>query len=281
MSKTYSENETPNVSVTLTDAATDQYPRAFVYNYDKTLKETIDLTHNGNGEYIGTAASAYTHNSYTVVYKVFSDAGRTTLNSAYWVVEEDLYITYQPTWGNSGGGSGNIFIDVKKIAEEVWSSASIKKMTEAIWDHAMPKNMLKLLEFIKEVVVNIRGVVPKITDARVIQAIKGIVFPKIPAFPTIPKPEKVDLSPISNTLKEVISKIKDLESSIFETDYGSTLSKLVETLEGVDSKVLEVDYGNTLSQLVDMLECDKMSKEKAHTEHMDKLEELKKLIKKL
>lgn len=244
----FSENETPNFYTTLSDAATDQYPRAYVYNYDKTLKETVNLTHNGNGMYIGTAASAYTHNTYSVVYKIFSDAGRTTLNTNYWVVEDILTVAYQPTWGNSGGGSGgNIVFDMKRLAE-------------AVWDHPFPKKIMEILEVIKEGLGKVKDIVSRVTDIRVIQAIKDIKFPKFPPFPKFPKippypkfpeiPEPANLEPIEDTQAEILKQLKKLEEAVSEVDYGNTLSQLVEVLEN-----------------------------KVKNEHSEKLEEIKRLIK--
>lgn len=233
---TYSEGEIPNFSVTLTDGATDQFVRAYVYNYDKTLKETVDLTFSAHGEYIGTATSAYTHNSYTVVYEVFSDSGHTTLNQDYWITEDNLYITYQPTWGGGvsvSGRGGDIFIDVKKIAD-------------AVWEHAFPKKLLEILEFIKEKVLKI----PE-SFVNVLDAIKEIVFPDIPPypeFPEIPVPEKVDMKPMMDCIKELADKIDAIDFKRGE-DYGASISEIIRLLEVLQKKNNNLEIYNIIQEL--------------------------------
>lgn len=250
---TFNENETPQFYATLSDGAANQYPRAYVYNYDTSLKETVDLTYNANGQYIGTAASSYTHNTYSVVYKVFSDAGRTTLNTDYWIEEDTLFIAYLPNFGG-GGGSGNIFLDVKKIAE-------------AVWEHATPKKLLELLEYIKEKVTDIKAIVSKITDSRVLSAVKAIKFPKIPVVKIPPYPKPTDIAPIMKYMDDMMEDMKNEKEEMAEV-----MDEIKEKLLKIEGDVSIIDYGATLSEMVRLLDT------KSKESRADQLKAIKSML---
>src|SRR3989337_1159108 len=130
----YYENEIPKFLATLTGGATDQYPQAKIYNYDLTLKETVNLTHNALGQYIGVASASYVKGNYSVVYIIYSDVGHTTENTDYWRSEDVLDVIYI----TSGGGgyvvdnARNVTIDVKKIAKAVWDHDDARTLHDVI-----------------------------------------------------------------------------------------------------------------------------------------------------
>ncbi len=264
----YYENETPKYVCTLTDGATNQYPQAFVYNYDLTAKETVDLTHNAKGQYIGTAASTYDKGNYSVVYIVYSDSGHTTPNTDYWQGEDNLDVLYKP-YGGYGGGGG--------VQEIDW-----EKLINKFWKHETAKKIIDLLEKIKKIVSGI-------TDNKVIKAIKGI---KMPVF----KAEKVDLTPIMkefNKLTETLTKqlndkIDSIEIPTYDEskisdkvdilDYSLTLNRIVELVERIEkfgNKLELTDYGVTLNKIIVLLE--KVDSK----DNSKQIEELKLLIKNL
>jgi hypothetical protein len=248
----YYDNETPKFICTLTDGATDQYPQAKVYNYDLTLKETVNLSHNAGGQYAGTASSSYIKGNYSVVYTVYSDSGHTTANTDYWIGEDILDVIYTPYGGYSGGG-GSVEIDWKKVVE-------------MIWEHKTPKKILELIEKVKVIVT-------KITDIKVLKAIKDIKFPEFPKieFPKIPEP--VDLMPLMSKLDMAINEIKNIEIPELPQmpkveDYGTTISKIVGLLEEIKKSDQSLEIYNILEEL------------KSNKNILKNLEEIKKLIQK-
>lgn len=78
------------LSHTLADGATDQYPRARVYNASNTLIDTVDLTHVALGRYGGSTTLGT--GRYTVHTLVYSDSGHSTVNTRY-EADEDVYVT--------------------------------------------------------------------------------------------------------------------------------------------------------------------------------------------
>lgn len=87
-------NPTQNVSyplrLQLSDGNTAQYPSALIYNTAGTLVTTLSLSHVAGGLY-SAAWTFPTLGVFTAVFKVYSDAGRTTL-AAYDVAAEELKV---------------------------------------------------------------------------------------------------------------------------------------------------------------------------------------------
>jgi hypothetical protein len=72
------------VFVQLEDGATNQFPRALVYDPDENLLQTIDLDHSANGLYVpGTPYVMPNEDYIRIVGIVYSDSGHTTLNTGY------------------------------------------------------------------------------------------------------------------------------------------------------------------------------------------------------
>ena len=69
----------------LDDGATDQFPRAWVMDYDGSTftGSPFDLSHTANGLYRNISATATTAGLYYVQYKVYSDSGFTTASTVY------------------------------------------------------------------------------------------------------------------------------------------------------------------------------------------------------
>lgn len=249
----YYESETPKFVCTLTDGATDQYPQAKVYNYDLTLKETVDLTHNAGGQYLGNASGSYDKGNYSVVYKVYSDSGHTTPNTDYWIGEDNLDVIYHQSGGFvSSGGSLNVDWD---------------RLIDRIWEHKTAKKILELLEKIK-------GFVSKITDNKIITAIKSI---KLPEFPKMPEPEKVDFKPILAKIDEVMltmtASVNNIKLPEFPEipnpeDYGFTLNEIIRLLEKIDKNDQSLEIYNLLEEV------------KGNKDILKNLEDIKKLLKK-
>lgn len=72
------------ITLQLSDGATDQFPRALVYDNDENLLQTIDLDHEANGYYApGTDYTMPSEIFIRVVYIVYSNSGHTTENVSY------------------------------------------------------------------------------------------------------------------------------------------------------------------------------------------------------
>lgn len=90
-------NQSTTLGLKLYDGATDQFPRARIYNSAGTeltaapFNSPINLTHRANGFYSATFTPD-TEGEYFVVYRTFSDAGYTTLNKKYEEVMELLAV---------------------------------------------------------------------------------------------------------------------------------------------------------------------------------------------
>lgn len=70
-----------NLVLTLDKTDTGKYPQAFVYNTSDALLDTIDLADIGGGIYQNTYTVPALAQGLYVIYKVFSDAGHTTLDT--------------------------------------------------------------------------------------------------------------------------------------------------------------------------------------------------------
>lgn len=90
-------NQSTVIGLKLFDGATDQFPRARIYNASNTeetgapFNSPVALTHRANGYY----SASFTPNAegeYFIVYQVYSDAGFTTLNKKYEEVMEILNV---------------------------------------------------------------------------------------------------------------------------------------------------------------------------------------------
>ena len=83
------------IELLIVDGATDQYPRALVYNQDSLLLTTIDLSHDNEGNYSGTTYTMPDTTFVKVVYIVYSDSGHTVENDKY---ERALEVFYTSDW---------------------------------------------------------------------------------------------------------------------------------------------------------------------------------------
>lgn len=76
---------TVNLTLALEKTETGKYPQAKVFNTSGTLLSTVNLTEvdstNYAGVYTGTYTAPSTAQDIYVVYRVFSDSGRTTLDT--------------------------------------------------------------------------------------------------------------------------------------------------------------------------------------------------------
>lgn len=89
--------DTVPIELQIADGATNQYPRALVYDQDSILLETVDLSHDTQGNYSGLAYVMPNTAFVKVIYIVYSDAGHTTPNIKY---ERDLEVYYLTDWVN-------------------------------------------------------------------------------------------------------------------------------------------------------------------------------------
>lgn len=89
--------DTVPIELQITDGATDQYPRALVYNQASSLVDTIDLVHNNQGNYSGLPYTMPDTEFIKIIYIVYSDAGHLTVNTKY---GRDLEIFYRTNWVN-------------------------------------------------------------------------------------------------------------------------------------------------------------------------------------
>ena len=80
------------IELQIADGATDQYPRALVYDQGSLILTTIDLVHDNQGNYSGSVYAMPDNEFIKVIYIVYSDAGYTTVNAKY---ERDLEIFYK------------------------------------------------------------------------------------------------------------------------------------------------------------------------------------------
>ena len=86
------------IELLIADGATDQYPRALVYDQDSLLLTTIDLSHDNEGNYSGTSYVMPDKLFVKVVYVVYSDSGHTIENIKY---ERELEVFYTSDWVTS------------------------------------------------------------------------------------------------------------------------------------------------------------------------------------
>lgn len=90
-------NQSTGIAVKLFDGATDQFPRARIYNAAGTEQTSapwsspISLTHRANG-YYSASVTPDTEGEFFVIIQVYSDAGFTTLNKKYEEVIEVLSV---------------------------------------------------------------------------------------------------------------------------------------------------------------------------------------------
>lgn len=81
-------------SVQLDDGATNQYPRARVYNSSGTLVTTADLTHRTGGLYQNSTTWApVASGKFSVQYIIYSDSGHTTVNTSYKIQDENIEVS--------------------------------------------------------------------------------------------------------------------------------------------------------------------------------------------
>ena len=109
------------LSVQLTDQNTAQYPKAFLFDIDGNQITTIDLTHVARGLYVEEYTPDGTYTQISVQYVIYSDAGRTTINTTYDAGEDVLYVdnTVDDVWNaqtstlTSSGSVGKDFVDAQ------------------------------------------------------------------------------------------------------------------------------------------------------------------------
>lgn len=92
------------LSLTLTDGETGVYPRAYLWR-NGTQETAVSLSHAGLGRYTGVWTPAQ-NTKYNAVYRVYSDAARTTLATQYEQQEE--------TWQSLDGAVA------PAVADAVW-----------------------------------------------------------------------------------------------------------------------------------------------------------------
>lgn len=88
-------NQLYPVRLQLSDGATNQYPRATIYNSAGSLVATLSLTHIANGLY-GTSYTPLIVGTYSIAYLVYSDSGHTTL-AAYNFSLDELVVSATST----------------------------------------------------------------------------------------------------------------------------------------------------------------------------------------
>lgn len=90
-------NQSTGIGLKLFDGATDQFPRARVYNAAGTeqtaapFNSPIALTHRANGFY-SASVTPDAEGEFFVIFQVYSDAGFTTLNKKYEEVMEEISV---------------------------------------------------------------------------------------------------------------------------------------------------------------------------------------------
>lgn len=83
------------LTLQLEDGVTSQFPRAYLTDSAGAAVSgsPADLTHEGNGLYVNSAVNMPNSAIVKVTYKVFSDSGHTTLNTAYGHALDNFYLT--------------------------------------------------------------------------------------------------------------------------------------------------------------------------------------------
>lgn len=84
--------DTVPIELQIADGAINQYPQALVYDQGSSLLQTVDLAHDNQGNYSGTAYTMPDTEFVKVVYIVYSNAGHTELNEDY---ERDIEVFYR------------------------------------------------------------------------------------------------------------------------------------------------------------------------------------------
>lgn len=79
------------IPLQLSFGETNQYPQVLIYNSAGTLLSTNDMTHKATGFYYYdyTPVSA---DYYTLIFKVYTDAGHTTLSTTYGLLSDTLEV---------------------------------------------------------------------------------------------------------------------------------------------------------------------------------------------
>lgn len=109
------------IGLTLADGAVNQYPRAYVYDDDDNLLNTVDLVHKANGFYAPAIANDVNMPNevfVSVLYVVFSNAGRTVENTIY---ERDI----------------DVFVKLKIYDTELANiSSAVSNVPSLVWSYS-------------------------------------------------------------------------------------------------------------------------------------------------
>jgi len=264
----YYSLETPEFIVTLSDGATDQYPRAYVYNKDGTLKETLDLDHNANGQYNVAGGSNYDAGNYSVVYKVFSDSGHATPNTDYQMDEDILHVIYK-TAGGSSQSAHPLTIDVKKFAKAIFGSDEFKKLKKDV----------------KEIPSKIEKPEKQDIEKIIKSEIKKIVIPevKMPDVEGIVKKEvgKISIPDYDNRLKQLLGGLGNLKRGQYSIEVdelkrlsvvlGATLTRIDGEIKSGVKSINNNEIVKGFTKLEAMIELLKSINDKDHYEILNQI----------
>ena len=232
------------------------YVRAFVR--DKLTDEllaTVNLTNVGTGagdnrytvQYEAPADPSGQGRFISVITKVYTDSGYTTLSPVY-AIEEMEYLVqkrYNFTLGGGGGGADISYERIRKIIKE--EKQEVKELEQIDFSPIL------------EAIANI----PKPEKPQ-----KLDLSPVLEAIKNIPKPERVDLSKMIFFLEKIVKLVEKIP----ESDYGKVGRKL-EALENILRKPLSLEMFGSFGKEKPKTAQEEMSKVPKFSNYFNKKDE--------
>ena len=247
----------PNESVTVDYYITDPtdtntyYVQAIVYDArTHAVIETLNLTDNGNRWFskawqVPSGGVYWEGRHIIIITTVYTDSGYTTKASYY----EDMkkYLVQQrwnPTAFGAGGGGS---IDEEKLSELVAKTMDLKLGGMPQPERFPMEEMRKMMDAIPK---------PERVDITpVLSALQEVNR----SIQNIPKPERTDLSSVQNGLARVVSAIQTLESTQRQESVVGAVREIKDAIAGMDNAMntMNARYMKTSTSFQNII--DKMS----------------------
>jgi len=122
------KNENITLSLQLDGGHTNKYVRAFIYDSNDNLIDTVNLLHVVTGLYKSNYTNSNT-GQYIITYKVFSDSNYTTADKDYSSIISD-----------------NLIITVKEL-----STIGQQQISDQVWLHNSATQLLNNVDLIKQI----------------------------------------------------------------------------------------------------------------------------------
>jgi hypothetical protein len=224
--------------------STTYYVRSYLYKRKgsiETLLDTIDLEDKGSQRFSYNYQVPQDADDYflSIITKVFTDSGYTTLSDMYGATEETHLIAER--WGLQFGGGGSANINYNRVRKII--TEEIKKIEKPQPGKDVDLSVLTDgLGQVKQAISDIKIPEPKSTDlSYVIKKIDN-VSEKIKAI-KIPEPEKLDLSPIMVVMKQRFTDIlSQIKKSLFQEGIKIQSSTTKEMREEIKKEVEKLSF---------------------------------------